>query len=146
MKNSFSCNLPLLIYGTAWKKEKTAELVKKAVLYGFRGIDTACQPKHYNEPAVGQALRCLYPKGISRESLFIQTKFTPLTGQDPSRVPYNPSAPLAEQVRQSFRASLENLNIDYLDALLLHSPLTTHQQTMEAWHAMEELQQRGMVH
>jgi len=42
-----------LMYGTAWKKEKTAELVSLALKCGFRGIDTACQPKHYNEPGVG---------------------------------------------------------------------------------------------
>jgi hypothetical protein len=39
--------MPRLIYGTAWKKEATTQLVIKAVLNGFRGIDTACQPKHY---------------------------------------------------------------------------------------------------
>ncbi len=39
--------MPRLIYGTAWKKEATAQLVIKAILNGFRGIDTACQPKHY---------------------------------------------------------------------------------------------------
>ena len=42
--------MPRLIYGTAWKKEATAQLVVKAVLAGFRGVDTACQPKHYFEP------------------------------------------------------------------------------------------------
>jgi hypothetical protein len=39
--------MPRLIYGTAWKKEATTQLVINAVLNGFRGIDTACQPKHY---------------------------------------------------------------------------------------------------
>jgi diketogulonate reductase-like aldo/keto reductase len=39
--------MPRLIYGTAWKKEATTELVIQAILNGFRGIDTACQPKHY---------------------------------------------------------------------------------------------------
>ena len=39
--------MPRLIYGTAWKKEATSQLVLRAVLLGFRGIDTACQPKHY---------------------------------------------------------------------------------------------------
>jgi hypothetical protein len=39
--------MPRLIYGTAWKKEATTSLVIKAILNGFRGIDTACQPKHY---------------------------------------------------------------------------------------------------
>lgn len=42
-------HMPRLIYGTAWKKERTTDLVVKAVLAGFRGIDTACQPKHYQE-------------------------------------------------------------------------------------------------
>jgi hypothetical protein len=44
---------PSVIYGTAWKKEKTADLVALALQQGFRGIDTACQPKHYNEAGVG---------------------------------------------------------------------------------------------
>lgn len=138
--------IPPLIYGTAWKQERTSGLVEKAVLCGFRGIDTACQPKHYNEPGVGQALHSLKEQGITRETLFIQTKFTPLAGQDPARVPYNPSSPLAEQIRQSFQVSLKNLGVDYLDALLLHSPLSRHAETMEAWHAMEQLHQQGVVH
>ena len=37
-----------LFYGTAWKKDKTAHLVVLALKNGFRAIDTACQPKHYN--------------------------------------------------------------------------------------------------
>lgn len=145
MSNYFQ-NPPSLIYGTAWKKERTAELVEKAVLYGFRGIDTACQPKHYKEEGVGQALTCLKAQDISRESLYIQTKFTPLSGQDPTRVPYNPSSPIKEQVLESFHTSLKNLKVDYLDGLLLHSPFSYHEQTMEAWHAMEELHRQGLVH
>jgi diketogulonate reductase-like aldo/keto reductase len=139
-------NLPTLIYGTAWKKERTADLVEKALLTGFRGIDTACQPKHYNEQGVGEALRRVKVQGIDRKSLFIQTKFTPFPGQDPISVPYNRFAPIAEQVRQSFQTSLKNLDVEYLDALLLHSPLVTHEQTMEAWRAMEELCKQGVVH
>ena len=42
-----SVQMPRLIYGTAWKKEATKKLVIQAILNGFRGIDTACQPKHY---------------------------------------------------------------------------------------------------
>jgi diketogulonate reductase-like aldo/keto reductase len=41
--------MPKLIYGTAWKKHDTARLVATAIQAGFRGIDTACQPKHYDE-------------------------------------------------------------------------------------------------
>ncbi|EJK55258.1 hypothetical protein THAOC_25025, partial [Thalassiosira oceanica] len=42
-------DLPVLKYGTAWKNEKTADLVYKAIKSGFRHIDTACQPRHYRE-------------------------------------------------------------------------------------------------
>jgi len=44
---------PFLMYGTAWKEGETARLVQQAVTSGFRFIDTACQPKHYNEAGVG---------------------------------------------------------------------------------------------
>lgn len=45
--------IPIIFYGTAWKKDKTAEYVALALKSGFRAIDTACQPKHYNEFGVG---------------------------------------------------------------------------------------------
>lgn len=143
--NTFAVHLPQVFYGTAWKKERTADLVEKAVLSGFRAIDTACQPRHYNEPGVGQALERLKERGISRESLFVQTKFTPLAGQDLTTLPYDPSASVAEQVRQSLYISLKNLAVQYIDALLLHSLLPSHDKTMEAWHAMEALFQEGFV-
>jgi hypothetical protein len=46
--------MPKMLYGTAWKKDHTVDLVVQAVLAGFRGIDTACQPKHYREDLVGK--------------------------------------------------------------------------------------------
>src|SRR5262245_11191443 len=112
---------PSFIYGTAWKKEATSELVKMAVKAGFTAIDTANQPKHYVEPQVGDALKALQAEGFSRDSLWVQTKFTPLNGQD-HRVPYDPQAPLEAQVRQSFESSLRNLSTDYVDSYLLHGP------------------------
>jgi diketogulonate reductase-like aldo/keto reductase len=79
-------HIPALLYGTAWKKERTAELVAEAVHWGFRGIDTACQPKHYHEPGVGEGLRRAYAEGIvTRQDMFLQTKFTSFDGQDPSK-------------------------------------------------------------
>jgi diketogulonate reductase-like aldo/keto reductase len=102
---SAGVKMPRIIYGTAWKKDRTADLVVKAIQVGFRGIDTACQPKHYNEPLVGVALRKLEDHGIKREDLFLQTKFTPLSGQDPKRVPYDKNSPVEEQVAQSFETS-----------------------------------------
>ena len=48
--------IPAFLYGTAWKEERTAGLVRSATQAGFRGIDTANQRRHYFEQAVGDAL------------------------------------------------------------------------------------------
>ncbi|MBA3603291.1 MAG: aldo/keto reductase [Parachlamydiaceae bacterium] len=137
--------VPPLIYGTAWKKDKTAELVEKAILCGFRGVDTACQPKHYYEAGVGQALLRLKEHGIFRDNLFLQTKFTPLSGQDSANIPFDPAASLDDQVRQSFACSQKNLGVETVDSLVLHSPLRSHEQTMQVWRAMEDLYKAGVV-
>jgi diketogulonate reductase-like aldo/keto reductase len=139
--------MPRLIYGTAWKKEATTQLVIKAILNGFRGIDTACQPKHYSEDLVGQALVELQTKhNINRQDLFIQTKFISIRGQDQSKpLPYDPHAPLAEQVRQSLSTSLKNLHTDYIDSLVLHSPLQSHDLTMEVYREFEKFVDQGRV-
>jgi len=137
--------MPPLLYGTAWKKERTSALVELALRLGFRGIDTACQPKHYDEPGVGAGIAACLGRGLTRESLYLQTKFTPLSGQDPERVPYSKAADLATQIRQSCEASLRNLRTSYLDGLLLHSPLSTPARTLEAWSVLEGLVASGLV-
>lgn len=136
---------PPLLYGTAWKGARTAGLVERALELGFRGLDTACQPKHYDEAGVGRGLAACMGRGLRRADVFVQTKFTPLGGQDPERVPYDPKAPLPEQVRQSCAASLRNLGVDQLDAWLLHSPLERQADTREAWRAMEDAVDMGHV-
>ena len=142
-RSAAGVNMPGLIYGTAWKKERTADLVVKAIQAGFRGIDTACQPKHYNEPLVGEALHKLKEHGIERETLFIQTKFTPLSGQDPRQVPYDKDATIESQVNQSFDASKRNLQTHYVDSLVLHSPVAPRALLMKLWGAMETIQKTG---
>src|SRR5438874_133193 len=129
---------PVFIYGTAWKKGATADLVKLAVRAGFTTIDTANQPKHYQELLVGEALKSLALEGVSRESLFLQTKFTPLNGQD-NRVPYDPQSPVGEQVQQSFDSSLKHLNTDYLDSYLLHGPYSYPGLGDEDWQVWEAI-------
>ena len=137
--------IPGIIYGTAWKKADTQRLVKIAIQRGFRGIDTACQPKHYDEAGVGAGVAASLDSELSRADLYVQTKFTQVSGQDPRRIPYDPAASLAEQVAQSFACSLRNLQTDYLDCLILHSPLPTAQRTLAAWHALESLVDAGGV-
>jgi diketogulonate reductase-like aldo/keto reductase len=143
LTTSAGVKMPWIIYGTAWKKDRTADLVVKAIQAGFRGIDTAGQPKHYNEPLVGEALHRLKNHGIERESLFLQTKFTPLSGQDPRQVPYDKNSPVELQVAQSFEASKKNLQTEYVDSLVLHSPMAPHALLMKAWNTMEKIQKTG---
>jgi diketogulonate reductase-like aldo/keto reductase len=136
--------LPTFLYGTAWKEDRTEELTRLALATGFRGIDTANQRKHYVEEAVGKAVAA---SGVARSDLFLQTKYTYARGQD-ERLPYDPGATIADQVRQSCESSLRHLGVDAIDALLLHGPWSDRgwsAQDREAWRAMEELRQRGVV-
>jgi diketogulonate reductase-like aldo/keto reductase len=135
--------VPFFMYGTAWKKEATTELVLLAVESGFKAIDTANQLIHYQEALVGEALQALQKKGIKRDSLFLQTKFTPVGGQD-HRTPYDPAADLAMQVKQSFASSLTHLVTDYVDSYVLHAPYSRRglgEADWEVWSAMEEIYQ-----
>jgi diketogulonate reductase-like aldo/keto reductase len=137
--------IPKILYGTAWKKSDTERLVATAIGQGFRGIDTACQPKHYEEPGVGAGVAAALGANLARSDLYLQTKFTGFSGQDPQRIPYDPQAPIPQQVAQSFEVSLHNLRTDYIDCLVLHSPLPSAKQTHEAWAAMEALVDSGRV-
>ncbi|TKA80894.1 hypothetical protein B0A55_01665 [Friedmanniomyces simplex] len=137
--------VPALLYGTAWKKEKTRELVRQALLAGFRGIDTAAQPKHYREDLVGQGIAdAVRETGIKRGDVYIQTKYTSVNGQDRSNMPYDATSSITDQVRASVASSLrhfaptvEDPEQAYIDCLVLHSPLPTQSQTLEAWQTME---------
>jgi diketogulonate reductase-like aldo/keto reductase len=137
--------IPQIIYGTAWKKDATERLVSLAIRNGFRGIDTACQPKHYDEAGAGAGIAASIKQGLARHDLYLQTKFTSLSGQDPKRVPYDPKAPLAVLVAQSIAASLKNLQTEYLDCVLLHSPMPTMAQTQSVWRTLESFIDNGQV-
>jgi diketogulonate reductase-like aldo/keto reductase len=138
--------IPRFLYGTAWKEERTEALTALALRTGFRGIDTANQRKHYFEVGVASAVGKALAEGIvTRAELFLQTKFTFRDGQD-HRLPYDPKAPIATQVEQSFQSSLEHFSTEYLDSYLLHGPTTRGPLTrddLEAWRAIEALAQSG---
>ncbi|MEC7301438.1 MAG: aldo/keto reductase, partial [Pseudomonadota bacterium] len=86
--------LPPYLYGTAWKADETRRLTRLAIQQGFRGIDTANQRKHYFEAAVGEGIADAIRGGliVSRDDLFLQTKFTHRLGQD-DQMPYDEKAP-----------------------------------------------------
>ncbi|KIW90667.1 uncharacterized protein Z519_08450 [Cladophialophora bantiana CBS 173.52] len=142
--------LPAFIYGTAWKKEATADLVYLALCNGFTAIDTAAQPKHYREDLVAAGIsRAIKDGKIKRSEIYIQTKFTSVGGQDPENMPYDPKSPLPEQVNASVTSSLKNFNFErlvegddtaepYIDTLVLHSPMSTTSETLEVWQTLEQ--------
>jgi diketogulonate reductase-like aldo/keto reductase len=138
--------VPRFLYGTAWKEDRTQPLTELALRSGFRGIDTANQRRHYHEAAVGQAVRTAIQSGlVNREDLFLQTKFTFRGGQD-HRLPYDPNAPIATQVDQSFASSLEHLGTDVIDSYVLHGPSQSvglGRDDWKAWRAMEAIHARG---
>ncbi len=137
--------IPSFMYGTAWKKNATAQLVQLAVSSGFTAIDTANQLIHYQEALVGEALVALDNSGIKRETLFLQTKFTPVGSQD-HRTPYDASADIATQVGQSFESSLKHLHTDYVDSYVLHGPYSRAglgKADWEVWAAFEEIYKSG---
>ncbi|KFA50299.1 hypothetical protein S40293_03311 [Stachybotrys chartarum IBT 40293] len=134
--------IPRLVYGTAWKKDQTADLVYAAIKSGFRGVDTAAQPKHYDEHGVAAGVKRAIAEGIvQREDIYIQTKFTAPAGQN-HITPYDINASLADKVRQSVNSSLKNFTIagqePYLDSLVLHSPLDTLEETITVWETLED--------
>jgi diketogulonate reductase-like aldo/keto reductase len=140
--------VPTVLYGTAWKEQRTAHVVGQALRMGFRGVDTANQRQHYCEAEVGRALRAELERGtLRREDVFVQTKFT-FRGYQDHRLPYDPAAPVARQVEQSFDSSLSHLGVDVVDSYLLHAPsvpegLST--ADIAAWHVMESLYDAGRV-
>jgi len=137
---------PAIIYGTAWKEEASSTLTRQAILTGYRAVDTANQPRHYNEAGVGEGVRAAMDEGdLARDALFLQTKFTPLAGQG-EQAPYDRQAGLAEQIEQSFHSSLEHLGTDYLDSYLLHGPhdpRALSDADWTVWSALETIHERG---
>jgi 2,5-diketo-D-gluconate reductase A len=105
--------------------EKECErVVSDALDIGYRLIDTASA--YCNEQAVGHAIR---KSGVSRSDLFVTTKlFMNNAGY--------------EQAKNSFAASLEKLQLDYLDLYLIHQP---YGDIYGAWRAMQELHREGRI-
>ena len=107
--------------------EDTAEVTTRALLTGYRHIDTAAA--YQNEAAVGQAFKA---SGLDRDEVFITTKC------------FNDSHGY-EQARKAFQASLDNLELDFVDLYLIHWPVPSQDKYVETWKAFIELQEEGLV-
>ncbi|KAF5686949.1 aldo-keto reductase (AKR) [Fusarium circinatum] len=138
--------IPHFIYGTAWKWDQTAESVMSALEAGFRAIDTAPQQSNYNETLVGQAIASwLHRRSVEEDKqpkVFLQSKFTLATGYEDGTKPFEDDDPPQVQVEKSLEQTCVRLCRGSagqlpLDALLLHCPLETIEETMVYWRAME---------
>jgi 2,5-diketo-D-gluconate reductase A len=115
--------MPLLGFGVYQMSEEECEAsVLEALRIGYRFFDTAAI--YGNEQAVGRALRS---SGVPREELFITTKAWV------DDVTY-------DGAKRAAAASLERLQLDYLDLYLIHQP---YHDVHGAWRAMEEMNDVG---
>lgn len=68
--------IPDIVYGTAFKFEKSASLVEAALKAGFRAIDTAGSKSAYREARVGEGIAAAQSSGkIERSELYVSTRF-----------------------------------------------------------------------
>ncbi|CZT12940.1 uncharacterized protein RAG0_16585 [Rhynchosporium agropyri] len=138
-----------LLYGTAWKDERTTEFTLKAIEHGYRAIDTACQPRSYREDLVEKAIQMAFTCGIlkRREDIWIQSKFTTPGGHDVDAALYDLATSISEQVHTSVALSLTNLahreTLDpltdvgvYIDSVLFHSSYPQFKDTLVAWETL----------
>ena len=115
--------MPLLGFGTFLMSGKDCEYaVCSAIKAGYTMIDTA--EAYGNEKEVGNGIKA---SGIDRKKLFITTKvnFTSY-----------------ENTRNTVLSSLENLDTDYLDLVLLHWPFGNY---YKAWRELETLYKEGKI-
>lgn len=107
--------------------KETADIATRALLAGYRHIDTAAA--YRNEAGVGQAI---HAAGLERGEVFITTKcFNDDHGY--------------EQAKRACRASLDRLESEYVDLYLIHWPVPAHDRYVETWKAFIELQSEGLV-
>lgn len=98
--------------------------VKDALEVGYRLIDTATA--YQNEEAVGRAIN---NSGIKREDIFVTSKLWV------SDFTY-------DRAKKGIDASLQRLNMGYMDLYLLHQP---YGDVMGAWRALEEAYKAGKI-
>ncbi|MBE0651480.1 MAG: aldo/keto reductase [Bacteroidales bacterium] len=108
-------------------QEQVNALVKQSVDAGINFIDTAnVYSEGLSEQMTGRAMRDL---GLKRDDLVIATKVRGVMGKGP-----NDSGLSRKHILQQANASLERMNIDYIDLYQIHGfdPQTPMEETLEA--------------
>lgn len=117
--------MPVIGFGT-WdiRGKPGIRAVTDALEIGYRLIDTA--QMYDNEEIIGQAVR---ESGIPRRDIFITTKL------------YRPSTSY-QKAEAGIERSLNKLQTDYIDLLLIHEP---YENVLEMYQAFKEAYQDGKV-
>ncbi len=118
--------IPQLGFGTFQvPPDQTAQAVRTALDAGYRSIDTAAA--YRNEPGVGEAI---VSSGLRRDELFVTTK---LWNSDHGY----------DQALRAFDASLDKLQLDYVDLYLIHWPQPANDDFVDTWKAFEKIAADG---
>ena len=136
MDNNSNNIVPRIGLGTYNMNSKEAEdLSYAAIKHGYRHIDTAAVYK--NEDGVGKALKRIFSEtDLVRDDLAISTKLWPGGMVKVDRVKNK------EGTIKSLEKSLRNLDLDYVDLYLNHSPHAK-EKRIEQWETLLTLQERG---
>ena len=125
IKLNETIEIPALGFGVFQiPQEQTKDSVVNAIQAGYRHIDTA--QSYMNETEVGEGIKA---SGIDRSELFVTTKVWI------ENVNY-------ENTLKSIERSLERLQLDYIDLVLIHQP---YNDVYGSWKALEELQENGKI-
>ena len=120
--------LPAIGFGTyPMKGEDGVTAIRSAIEVGYRLLDTAVN--YENEHEVGEAIR---RSGVAREELQVTSK---LPGRDHGY----------DEAIASVHGSLDRLGLEYLDLHLIHWPNPSRDQYVEAWRALVDLREQGLV-
>lgn len=104
-----------------------ADAMASAIKSGYRYLDTAYN--YENEGAVGEAIR---RSGVDRREILVASK---LPGRYHSR----------EAALTAIEEGLMRAGLDYFDFYLIHWPLPMQDKYVEAWQALIEARDRGLV-
>ena len=128
---STGARIPMMGFGVFRMRDlsECEQTVYEAIRIGYRLIDTATVYK--NEEAVGAAVRRAIADGIcTREELFVTSKLWVTDMRD------------YDTAMAGINASLERLNIGYLDLYLEHQALNDY---FAAWRAMQDAHRTGKL-
>ena len=115
--------------------DKVASIIVDAIKIGYRHIDTA--QAYENEEGVGKGIK---ESGIKREDIFVTTKVAAEIKN-------------YKDAKASIEESLNKLDLDYVDLLLIHCPVpwdeygsgryNYFEENVEVWKALEEAYNAG---